>query len=1032
MVNFNPNILSDPVGGIALEYGVPSCMVNLSKEILGLLPGNVLAGLDFGMREGRAKAEMALAKINNTIFADLGIIEFDEATGKFKILSDTSRWGADSFGSGILGDVGNFLGQLAGAGTALWQNYQVLADQVEIISNCIGEFEGWLNASESKSNTGSSNDVTKSQGKFALYQQQTSKALSFIERADEQIRNIQDIMQQRADNPSLEPVFVDQDGESVEDPIFRLTYGPPVAKKGSFLISQDGLYYDSQGRDYLGGDIPSEMDIGMVADETKWKLDHAPSLGGRGTAFSMKELNDYVNTMFDTDKVDDSKTLKEYYESDHLLQTIEAQRNVHVERINDSLGDILDEGYQTDSALYINYLEQLNSTVAGYDIKMRKRKKQIEVAVKAPDLFGVDDVYAPGEVPVNDFSFLSSINLGVELEKQRGLVFDHGEVSGVVLPLRPKFVQAEEGDQSVVVVPMNVTMVGTGSVLDGEETEGDAPVISITTNIEMVGAISVYNFTDANFVSTNSTEFKTLNCAAAGKENRAQMVTGDVAATFAKGLGIPYLQGICIVDKENAVDSEGEDWNTYDVEIQEPGTYMRLPDTPPFQNLMYDQSGCTIETWTSVKNLDTEAGTSFWRHPFTTSSFDHNMHPATGAWGESHFYRLLLACENTGGEDRNIEVSSNITRRSSDSVRGMVMGFSRDPKMYYEDGVVDAGDTDWDVRLSNGYGAIITSLTADNHFEPGPASSGSWELSTDISNNFAVNKGPQASGTWTSTSTGKVTYSVKWSDGYTASSDGEQYRISASGTDGIYTAPASGLLSGTPDINLYDTGDDFELQMGATSSVFFIAPTQSYNTTGVSFVKKGDCAENPAQLRRFVVGTHTQVTDSNGDTVALKDLLDDEMAHLVTTFDPGTDSIKFYVNGELIKTGTISETFGVDVGTPPQVPSFVFPSTDPLSSFEYKSATVTRSESAEDSEYFETGPKTNQFFTPWIVGGGWTDGRPVDLATSSGGFMSTGDGIVSSYNGYVGSMKFYCRALNNDEVTQNYDAQKTFFQNVVI
>jgi len=35
--------------------------------------------------------------------------------------------------------------------------------------------------------------------------------------------------------------------DSAPSPIFDLTYGPPVSVKGQFVLSQDGLYYDSRG-----------------------------------------------------------------------------------------------------------------------------------------------------------------------------------------------------------------------------------------------------------------------------------------------------------------------------------------------------------------------------------------------------------------------------------------------------------------------------------------------------------------------------------------------------------------------------------------------------------------------------------------------------------------------------------------------------------------------------------------------------------------------------------------------------------------
>ena len=99
------------------------------------------------------------------------------------------------------------------------------------------------------------------------------------------------------------------------------------------------------------------------------------------------------------------------------------------------------------------------------------------------------------------------------------------------------------------------------------------------------------------------------------------------------------------------------------------------------------------------------------------------------------------------------------------------------------------------------------------------------------------------------------------------------------------------------------------------------------------------------------------------------------------------------------------------------------------SSFYYSKTTVNQS---PEVTLFDNGPDTYPEFTPWVVGGGWTDGRPVDLDTSSGGFLDTGAGLMSSYNGYVGNLKIYNRALNTTELTKNYKAQKDFFSNIDI
>ena len=91
-----------------------------------------------------------------------------------------------------------------------------------------------------------------------------------------------------------------------------------------------------------------------------------------------------------------------------------------------------------------------------------------------------------------------------------------------------------------------------------------------------------------------------------------------------------------------------------------------------------------------------------------------------------------------------------------------------------------------------------------------------------------------------------------------------------------------------------------------------------------------------------------------------------------------------------------------------------------MNSFQYASGTV------DGPTTLYGGPKLNTFYTPWIVGGGYTDGM-----YKYGNFLG-GDrgGIISGLRGHIGSLKFYSKALNNQEVLQNYKAQKGFFKNI--
>ena len=104
------------------------------------------------------------------------------------------------------------------------------------------------------------------------------------------------------------------------------------------------------------------------------------------------------------------------------------------------------------------------------------------------------------------------------------------------------------------------------------------------------------------------------------------------------------------------------------------------------------------------------------------------------------------------------------------------------------------------------------------------------------------------------------------------------------------------------------------------------------------------------------------------------------------TVNPANNEIKFYADGSLIATSSISTAFGVDPTQTINLPSF-----KKDSSFEYSSTTV------DGPTTLKTGPKLNTFYTPWIVGGGYTDGM-----YQHGNFLG-GDrgGITSGLRGHL-------------------------------
>ena len=195
-------------------------------------------------------------------------------------------------------------------------------------------------------------------------------------------------------------------------------------------------------------------------------------------------------------------------------------------------------------------------------------------------------------------------------------------------------------------------------------------------------------------------------------------------------------------------------------------------------------------------------------------------------------------------------------------------------------------------------------------------------------------------------------------------------------------------------------------------TVFYIAPTRSVNASDVCFINKGgtdgclfgyQVLNCNVPLTQAITGTQNSVKDVSG-----------QFMYFSVAVDPEQDQIRICVDGVLLKQASLSESFGLIRGQTIRAPSFAADN-----SFEYATSSTGKT-------VFNGGPKLNNFFTPWILGGGYTDGHKAN----NNGFMGKNHGLISGLHGYIGSTKFYSKPLAVSEVKKNYDSQKGFFKNI--
>lgn len=634
---------------LATTFGVPSCMIGLASDVLGVIPSPILLAMRNAMQAGRILADAVIKRINAYIRDLLGISLWPDRDGFFGYFSEFSRFGLDVI-SGITGAMGAFIGFAQGVAQAANE----LSARFDAAAECLETFKKYLdysngNAAERREELASSDYDELIDSQFGVYFQQSQQAQEFIDQVDDQIRVIDNILLQRSLDPSLEPGEQEQPQES----IFRLDAGPPRSTTGKFLLSVDGLYYDSQ----TSGIQPALLELAerqellsfagsSPVNPDTWKLEHDPNLGGRGVPTTSKDLEYYFNTILDPDIVDNSPYMTNYYDRDELALSLEGQKDRKVFDVSSNIQELIDDG--ESQAVIDNLRQVMLSEASHFQDKINRRKKQIELAVKVPVLLGQGPQFSPGNVPVNDFSYLAGSNFLVDISNQRKIVLDQADVEGVVLPLETKYSEKIETNDPVVLNHILLANVAKGETI-GNPDEPSGVTLQVQTRIIEDGLFALYNYLSVKTSEASGTDFGVHNSSRFGESHKAQIV-GDASTIFCNGLGIPYLSGVAFP----ALGSSDIDFM---------GTYVKLPQRNEFKDFLYRPQGGTFETWAHVPDLDNTAG--------------YNLH-SDSTLG---LYRLLLSNENVGISDSKTP-QGDINNLDADNgtgiVRGSILGFTRD------------------------------------------------------------------------------------------------------------------------------------------------------------------------------------------------------------------------------------------------------------------------------------------------------------------------------------------------------------------
>jgi len=461
-------------------------------------------------------------------------------------------------------------------------------------------------------------------------------------------------------------------------PKFDLVYGPPVSTKGQFVLSEDGLYYDSRS-----GGLPPDI-VQECCNSNLWNLAYAANKGGRGVDFSKIDLDKIKDTAFDIDIDIENAVVKAFYEVDPLLSSYESDKNVHINKVSDQINELLAYSeYDASSAIVINYKESLRAVSQTYDSKINKRKKQVQLAA----LFGpfsltdYDNALGAGHVvettydisgnvestkiiphvPVNDFTYLRGV-LNPTLDQQKKLTLFSEDLDDIIKPVQPVYLVLPEPSFTFIKqFSVDRLSVGDWTKIEGASgsASGSSPYVkSLTDDIITDNLLICYNFTNSKVDHVSGNSFNISNAAEGSNALNGRLVGETMADTFPKGLSIPYLTGVERTDYINRVPQFVELPNNWRMGAD--GVWSLYPGSSRLDDLLVRNEGATFDSWVHVPDFYED-----------------------GYKGWLARYRLLLACENSGGDigdyitaGMNYSLSGN---RDDRKVHGMMIGWRFDP-----------------------------------------------------------------------------------------------------------------------------------------------------------------------------------------------------------------------------------------------------------------------------------------------------------------------------------------------------------------
>ena len=814
------------------------------------------------------------------------------------------------------------------------------------------------------------------------------------------------------------------------DPIFDLDFGPPISTSNQFVLSRDGLYYNSRT-----SDVPVILPDPVTPEMAN--LQYASNIGGRGLSFTEEDAESTVDSIFDLNRAYEKENprVDSFIKYDDVVQQFKDDKMSHMSEVSGYIAEVLSNGYGSTDAIVQSYTAQLGAVASVYDSKIKKRTRQLTIAA----LFGRDAFVVTNRThPLGEGMFF-------QYEAPRGKAFEYKlQYDDLTDALKSSTFYTLEGGQTVLY------NTKTKKIIDYPDTDN---ILALVGYWKEIPRIPINDF------------------------------------SYLKQSDIPLR-----VQKKLTLFSE--DLDTIIAPYQ--AKYVVAPTNQPMG---------------SIGNLGVDPiGLGDWTHRQTSASLSATT-PLYKSLTDDIVSDDLLICYNFLDPDAITQPSGtlyalNNAAEGSDRMDGKLVGY--DKSLVFPSGVGQAyfGGTIFDEQASmnttwedikGSYVRLPNSTKNYNILQPNLPFYGVRPLD----NLFYSQEG--------------VTLDF-WAyvpNVHTDMTDNHRYRlVLASENSGPTSAP---FITGATQSNvsqgngLTTGGTNFSRTIGmimgwrdrgsptdsgawySSGLEFCIAPTvgqnQSYATTpdttwghSVCIAEKWEpsvgVTPQPDQITQVGMFIPSSILTSSG--FGIKDV-SSAYHHINVSFDYKRNKVDFNFDGELLTTSSLSNVFG---GNPDDtvLPTAVQMKLEDESAEVYFNDPMTESFLGNTVYDERCTPERVAFpvFTPWIIGGGYSDNMPIVPGTNyrPQGFLGSntnnihqntqygasvssitigtrGDYIVgqhtpplsggkggsasdrkkiprSGLDGFVGSFKIYARPLTTSEAKRNFDSQKGFFQNILI